>query len=516
MVACCQDKSAIDRSFKISSRVKVILKLMNWLYSKNPTSVLLNLRNAVLVVSGIAIVYVFFHLALYTHPSEADDFCFAVQFREMGVWNAIVHNYLFWSGGYTSTFISGVVGAKTNLIQIYKFLPMVMLFATIAAAAFFVASLFRIRLSNPWVWLGGLGYTLFFISIMPAVVSGFYWFNGAVTYQLANIFLMLILAQCVRIIDSGLEGEVGLSSFVILAVLIAIGIGCTETVMAEMVVMVSSICLWRMIFDQRYRTSWLFILLTTICFFLVYALAPGNTQRAAHIIVNETTNHPGWDFPRALGASVYFGFGELETIVASAQLWWATVIFVLLFKAYGNQRAQLKDRIRTSHILFGAIVCFILPFALQFPAQLIIATPPPERAQNAIYFGFLLAWFGVWTLTITKYFNGPIFSNSRSKSSSIAGLVATVMLLLSVGGSDNIQLAYGDLLYRAQDYDLEMKQRYAYVTTPFVEGETIHTIELLQNRPYTISFIDLNFNQSATNKLTCFGRYFGFGLLNIQ
>lgn len=483
---------------------------------RDSTSLLLIIRNSVLTLCAVSVAYIFFRLSFFTHPSEADDFCFANQFRALGIWKALVDNYLFWSGGYTSTLISGVIGAKTNFIEIYKFLPLTLLAATISSATYFVCSIFRVSLTNLWSWLGGLGFTLLFISIMPAVVSGFYWFNGAVTYQLANIFLMLTLAQCIRIIDQSIHGKVRCRSFFVLALAIAFGIGCTETVMAEIVIMISLISTWRIIIDQHNRREWLIILLLTIAFFLIYALAPGNTHRASHIANKEIADHAGYDFLAAYKASVYFGFRELITILSNAQLWWATCLYILLFKAYAGTRIHLKEKIRRSHIVLGMLVTLLIPIVLQFPSQFIISIFPAQRTQNSIYFGFLLAWFCTWTLVTIKYIRLPYLGSSNTRLSNITSLIASLFLAYFVVVSYNIKTALYDLANKAQNYDATLKKRYADVRAAIDRGEQYYTVDTIADPPSTINLISKHLNQSTTNHVTCFSRYIGIEALNYR
>lgn len=474
------------------------------------------IRNCFLVVAALAIAYVFFHLAIYTHPSEADDFCFAFQFRELGVWDSLVKNYLLWSGGYTSTLISGVIAGKTNLIEIYKFLPMSLLIATILSASFFLSVLFRIKLSNPWVWLGGLGYSLLFISIMPAVVSGFYWFNGAVTYQLANICLLLIFTECLRLIDMSTHGKVRASAFIPLAIFIVIGIGCTETVMAEIVILISCVFLWRISIDKYNRLTWSLIFLLTIVCFLIYALAPGNFHRATHIATHETLDHTGYDLLDAYKASVYFGFVELNIFFSSIQLWCASFLYIVLFRTYGQRRFNLKIKIRASHLLFSALLCLLLPIALQFPSQLIISNTPALRTQNAIYFAVLLSWFCLLSLFTIKFFQLPSLNKISPRLKGLTSLTASVLLVFFIGSSPNIVTAYSDLNDKAKEYDATLKKRYELVRAAVKRGETNITLDIIDRPPSTINVVSMMFNQSTTNHASCFTRYFGINSLNFK
>jgi hypothetical protein len=472
----------------------------------------------VLVFTCLGILLVFLALSLYTHPADVDDFCLANEFKAFGIFGGLVRQYMIWSGGYTSTFISGAVPNLFDYLEIYKFLPITLLLLTVFAVARCVAAICRLQQPAAWPYLVGVGFTVLFLAIMQSVVMGFYWFNGAVTYHLADIILVGMVTLIIRILDD--DGGQALQSrrFVYLGLLIVAGMGCTETVMVEMFVLLNFVCLWQIFVARERRRGWMVLLALVYFCFLLVVLAPGNIGRSSHIVDVYSDQHTGIQFLQSLWASIYYGFRDLLRLLTLPYLWWSTLIVVLLFSRYGRRLGSFR-KIRSFHVLLGIIVTLSLPAVLQFPWQLMQSGPTHVRTQNAITFGFLLSWFSTWAMITFRYwsYKEPVLSiQPVSVPYRLANGAACLALSITLFGNSNITLAYSDLVSKAVAYDQYMQQRYARLKDAASRGERSVTVKLYHELPTTISIGDVNGNMVGTNIRTCIGLYFGFESMNIE
>ena len=87
------------------------------------TTRLVEATNTVLVLTCFGILLVFVALSYFAHPAPVDDFCFANEFKAYGIMGGLVRQYLIWSGGYTSTFVSGVVPNLFDYLEMGHLAP---------------------------------------------------------------------------------------------------------------------------------------------------------------------------------------------------------------------------------------------------------------------------------------------------------------------------------------------------------------------------------------------------------
>ena len=474
--------------------------------------------SVLLAFSCLGILFVFLALSWYAHPADVDDFCLANEFKAYGIFGGLVRQYMIWSGGYTSTFISGAVPNLFDYLAIYKFLPITMLLLTVFAAARCTAAICGTQRSAAWVYLVGVGFTVLFLSFMQSVVMGFYWFNGAVTYQLANIILVGMITLIIRILDEDGDKALQTRRFIYLGLLIVLGIGCTETVMVEMFVLINAVGLWQIFVSRQRRCVWIALMALSVACFLVYTLSPGNLGRTSHIIDVYSDQHSGIQFWESLWASISYGYIELLRLLTSPGLWWSTVIAVVLFSRYGRRFASFR-RVNSIHVLLGIAVCLSLPAVLQFPWQLMQSGPTHPRTQNAITFGFLLSWFCTWAMITFRYwsYNRPALSIQPPVTTyRLAYGFACLALCITFLGNSNITLAYSDLGSKAYAYDQYMQQRYAKLEAAAARGERSVTVELYRDLPVTISIGDVNGNMAGSGVRTCMALFFGFEHMNIK
>jgi len=232
------------------------------------------------VLLGVALVMLLTHawLARYAHPM-ADDLSYARKDVSIGAWAAAVWEYLHWNGRYASNFLVlfGPMRGGLDAIGHYRAVPVALMGATLSAAFFLLRAIGGTSLGSRMALSGALLWTVVFMHAMPDLAEGFYWYTGAVTYQLANALLLAYLALLVQHYRSPSSARLLLA-----APLLFVVIGFHEVMMLLLVVLHAALVA-RNLVQRRSVPGWLWLLLAvTLGGAALMMLAPGNAVRSAY------------------------------------------------------------------------------------------------------------------------------------------------------------------------------------------------------------------------------------------
>ena len=150
----------------------------------------------ILAVVVAAVFTLFIALSFFNYPA-ADDFCFAAKARQLGFFGAQAFWYEHWSGRYSLNSVWTAIMLSGDIVQIYRFPPIVLLIATGLGFSFLTARIAQGHVSTSFVLLLGGVWTVLFIAGAPDPAQTFYWLGGSITYQMANIFLIFLLGLLV-------------------------------------------------------------------------------------------------------------------------------------------------------------------------------------------------------------------------------------------------------------------------------------------------------------------------------
>ncbi|HRN35674.1 MAG TPA: hypothetical protein PLL18_02040, partial [Flavobacteriales bacterium] len=217
-------------------------------------------------------------LAAYAHP-VADDFCYAAKSRGMGLWAWSMGEWMTWNGRYASNLlmVHGPLTWWNDPLIGYRLVPVLLLALTFLSAWFLLRRLTREFLSSAEALLAALVFLLLYLNLMPDLGEGFYWYTGAITYQLGNILLLLHLGLLVPGGRKGLHRYAALAVNLLLAVAIT---GMDEIHMLLMVGLHTVRTVWLALGRKPVIPGLLLLLLTMAGAALMYA-APGNAVRGA-------------------------------------------------------------------------------------------------------------------------------------------------------------------------------------------------------------------------------------------
>lgn len=464
---------------------------------------LTKLSSWLLIFICLAVLGLFILLGIYSNPSS-DDFCLASGINREGLFNHLWDHYLEWSGRYSANALYGIYPLIFGLIEGYKFIPAILLTSLFAATAFFLSSLYKINITTPAVLLSSLVFVSVFILGMMSLSSGLYWMAGALTYQSANILLLIALGLMIRLRDQQARAKQNLMTLTTLLVVIIIAMGTNET---SMLVLTFATCV---VFIMQLRSGlvqskpWLIILATTLICFAIVFFSPGNTIRAADFSLRH-------DLSRSLAGSLTMGTKVLWTWVSNPILLTSSMLapFATCKLYHLSSRTFAVSRSLIAILLCSTVA---IPVLMQFPAWWAMGGWPPARTIDAIYFVFLINWFlTIGAITIRLSPRQRLMSGSGFTRFPAPLILLSASILFSIAAikNKNTQRAWDDLQYRAKPYHEYMNERYKLIDHALAKQEfSLIVPDYHQPYPHSIYFNDI-MHHSRHWRNVCYAEYFG-------
>lgn len=300
-------------------------------------------------------------LSFFVYP-QADDFSFANSLHNLGWLGSQINWYKTWFGRFSSTMLM-ISLSYIDLSVLCKIFPVFIIFGYLFA--FYLASkkLFP-DVSKKFRAIFALTVFLLYVSGMPSLSQGIYWFCGAATYAVANIVMIIFLSSFGSIKNN--KTYIGL---ILLGVFIA---GSNETAMLIFMICVSAALL------KDYRNKKLWMMFTVFAVFsLIVVLSPGNALRSEMFVGNHQ-----------IFLSVFKSTKTLIFLLAkwllNPLLWAALFVF-----NYFKQKLRIKTFAFEIKPVWAMGFALFLMFCSLFPAFWSMNGRPPERTLNTMYLLFL-------------------------------------------------------------------------------------------------------------------------------
>ncbi|MEO7081495.1 MAG: DUF6056 family protein [Flavobacteriales bacterium] len=437
----------------------------------------------------------YFWLALYAHP-VADDFCYAAKSQGMSLWDWSYSEWMYWNGRYASNLlmIHGPLSWSPDFLPGYRMVPMGLIVLTFLSFWFFFRSLTQRAFTIGQELLATTVFLLLYLNLMPDLGEGFYWYTGAVTYQLGSILLLLHLGLLIGMPSKGL----GLVLKTLLNLILAVAIvGMDEIHMLLMVGLHLGLTLWA-IRERKSQLSALLLLIVVTGGALLMYLAPGNDVRGAMF----ADTHLFW---KSLGMSFLQAIRFIGIWVFAPAL----LIFSLLYiSIYHRLRATIPAITRVLSIspwIAGALP-FLLVMAVTFPAYWSSGLLGQHRTINVACLFFIPLWFVNLTLWIER---GTLRNIApKSITPKVMG-IAMVLAIVALNLTRNGFAANSDLLTgRAAQYDHVMLQREAEVRAVAADPNATVTFIRLADPPRTLSTYEVQ-GPLRDWMMNCEVRFFG-------
>ncbi len=390
-------------------------------------------------------------VAFFVHP-YADDFSYAVAGMRSDLGARLIQEYTSWNGRYFSNILllrSPLTMGLEEGLWLYRAVAAALILFTWFAAYRFVRVLLPAAKRELAATIS-LIFLLLFFHVMPNTSEGFYWYTGAMTYQLPNALSLLLLANWVRYLRSP-QDVLGWSWYAAQVLLVVVIAGCNEVHMAFLVLAHAGLLVHGWLNERRLARPVLVMLAVSVLCAIVVAAAPGNATRGAHFAMKH-------DLLRTLGYSaVQTGrFGGLALI--------SFPVMILALNIPNIRREALaKGILQPFHFPLNKWLALALPFACVFVAMVVTYWPTgllgQHRTVNMGLFYFVLAWF--FALVIWD----QVFLQPRNVGTSEAGafrwtwslVIVAAMPLFTGRGSHLTGELFDGTLAR---YDRAMHARY--------------------------------------------------------
>jgi len=437
------------------------------------------MRNKKLLLSLFVIILLpYFLVSFYCHPA-ADDFEYAASSLRKGYWFSYFRDYQVWNGRFTSNLFVFASPLILHSFTIYKLIPLILIILTYVSLLYFIRTITGNKVAGVALHL----YTLIIVSLYlcnaPSFVETFYWYTGAITYQLATVLMVIYFALFFRFINHDYFYNRVIHRCILL-ILIPIICGFNEVIMLMML----SFCFLFLIKWIQLKRKHYGVVILFLCFALASAafmiLAPGNKGRAS----NFSDNHQ-------LFYSLYMT--ALQVIrfmfkwIVQVQFIIATILFIPISKYLMKVSPFFKNKFYVSPLItFSSL--FGIIFLCVFPAYWSMGMLGQHRTLNVAYFFFILLWFLNVHLAV-HYFSSkklPIIRSNRSKG------ILVVLLIVGLVFTNNGYTVFADLVSgRARTYNDEMNVRYAKINSSAKSHAKEAIVENLSAKPVSLRIYDI-------------------------
>ena len=395
-------------------------------------------------------------LSFFAYP-QADDFAFANLLNNFGWFGSQIDRYKNWFGRFSSTMMI-ISGCLINFKILCKIFP-VLVISGYLFAFYFVSEKFFVDAPKKFRLVFAITTMFLFVSGMPSLSQGIYWFTGAATYAPANIAILIFLS----LFDSIYKNK----NYILLILLGVFAIGANEVAMLLLMLFIGG----RLLTDYKSKRIWLMLVVFAIFSFIV-VLSPGNAIRSQMFAQNHN-----------LLVSV---FKSSKTLLFLMFKWLCNPLLwcALLFFFYFKSKFQFKVIVPNVRSWIVIVFMLFLMFCTLFPAFWSMNGRPPERALNSTYLIFL---FFVFYLT-----------NFLKSDSLITEIINKkwIVPVLSVWLCVNIYVANFDLPQR-EDFSFYLKH----------PVEAVHFIAVSSNQNnWVYVYEDLFSGRTMSYRKTMFER----------
>ncbi len=463
----------------------------------------LNVVSLLLIVfCCIFVVIVFMALGQFAYPS-ADDFCMAAGVRDEGFFIHLWHHYFEWSGRYSGNALYAAYPLIFGLFEGYALIAVFLIVLLYLSMVLFIASVFRLAVKDKVIWLVALVFICAYLLGIRHTASSLYWMAGALTYQSAHILLLLSLGVIVRLRNCARQNSGCYRWFVVLAFLIVLGTGTNEISMIVLLAGMGLVWLDAMLSRDRKLVGWmLLLLLVVLCCCVVY-FSPGNTIR-------ESTFPLRHDWLRSIRGSVDMGSWSL-LVWTGNPVFITTTLLAPFAATVLYQKSGRLFKITTLQLSILALITFLSPFVLQFPAWWAMGGWPPPRSVDAIFFIFILSWMSLLVALTIRFMPVKWIVGVEGRlqfRASVVFFLVSIVFVMSVGISAKLGTALQDLRHHVKPFNAYMTQRHAVIEQSRQQGVYAVTVPAPEiEMPKSIYFNDIRADWRDWRN-ACYARYF--------
>ena len=450
-------------------------------------------NNYLFICSGlVGYVLVYVMLGFCCQPS-ADDFDFAVKVINYGFVDSQYSWYSTWTGRYSSTAIISAFVLFFDILTQYWLVPSVLMLLTYASFYLFIYNVGVGIISKKQSAFLSLTLFALYLSGVPSPAQTFYWLSGAITYQLGNICLLVLLS----ILAKYLATQRFVTSYKIIAVcctFVTVISGFNETIMLLQSFILAGISF--LAFQVRHPKRFILLLILIISFigFTIVVISPGNSLRSQYFPLAH-------NFSRSIYQALVFSIKDIVLWSKSFPLWAATIIVIPFASEKVIHSGLSQYFTKQSKFLIIPCIWFFMIYIVNFPAFWSMGQAPPTRTLSIAYIIFIFGWFPCLTALYLSFNKEPV------RCSPALSKVLSILFLCSLFLVNNGAIAISDI-NTAIRYRGELKFRYKLIENVNFKNDQIINVPLLSEIPETIYFEDISGDKNDWKNIS-YAEYFG-------
>ncbi len=390
-------------------------------------------------------------LSVHNHPSAADDYCFADTATRFGFWTAQHFYYDGWTGRYFSNFLVHGNPLVLGWYDGFRVIPALTTLGWVAGAYALVSELLlqeRIRVK---LVATALLFSLFMLALR-STVEAFFWTAAIASYTVPTALTFYLLAVLLRWyrLPAGLMQTLTAiwAGFLVFAI-----VGSSETNLILLVLLLSALLAYRLIFLRRFDGRLALLLVVALVSTYLVFRAPGNAIRMSG---------------NKLGGNFGFSFVSSFKFLAQLVITWLLTTPVLPLSVLALPLAiRLVRSGSSTRFLFAVPVWVVgmlfvgLLAAMIFPSYYGIGIPPVYRVTNVVYAFFLIGWFYSLAVCVSWAMRRGLLPAQGVHLPAWAMLVAGLWIGVGLWLSTSLHSMYHDwLLGDAARYDAAMTERH--------------------------------------------------------
>jgi hypothetical protein len=414
----------------------------------------------------------FLVISFFAYPS-ADDFCFAVKTAGTTFSAAYENEYLHWTGRYTSNVLVLNNPVVLDIPILYQLFPIATILSLWWSIHAFIAALVKQVFSRSIKLLVSCAFLLLYLSSMPTIAEGIYWFNGSAIYQWGTITALFVFTLWIKAHRKEWIGNQVLHHALTL-LLIALTIGFNEVIMLLLLTAVLLYVYFGFLRATEDKYTRLVYALGTCLAASIVLSAPGNEVRAGFYSENQQFLPSLWGTILHTGRFIGMWLFNPPVFITS-------ILVLILAPRFKNKIPLLKNGLHLPAFILPGLLLVIL-FLSVFPPFWGTGILGQHRTVNVGCFFFLLLWF----INLAIWSTNP--NLERLKAVPLKP-VFIALFLFSFVISFNGSYVLNDLFTgSAQGYYQENIDREK--TLKNAKGGTVE-LSQLNNKPHTIFVLDI-------------------------
>jgi hypothetical protein len=452
-------------------------------------------RARVLITAALLIPILVYAIAGVYSRFMADDFCYAVNGRDLGFPAFIPYYYHNWFGRITQ--IIGTVVTTSLGTGFGQIFPALVLLVWGLALWWLCRELaMLLRLENRLLPLLAAALLLYAtLAGTPQIFHSLYWLSGVFPYTIPLVAATFIAAVVLRVLRTGIASLLAVLATVLLVLVAGFA---SEPFSVALVGALALSILGVFGFRPSAQRAALILLIigqiTALVALGIMVAAPGNTLRQGLFT-------PTHDLVRLASQSFVYAAASLVALVWVSPPALPLALLIPAIIAYSQPATEIARRRLRIWIMLPLVVAFGLIVLINVPAIYATSLPPPARVLIIPQFVLVCA-FAVIGYSAGLY----VKKSSRRPPRVLAGLA--VVLLIATGPLLSAAQMIG-LMPKLSTYATEWDQREQRIIAAVEQGETQLVVEPLSVDVASLTGLDrINTDASAFTN-ACAASYYG-------